>query len=178
MNLGNLRRRFPEWNEFIGAFSFIVFAAYSWTIYSFFDQIPSSLLSQSLGQIAVVFCYEMAFALVESLIVSGFILLLCFVLPRGWVREGFAYKGFLIALVWTAAFILMRQNIRYPLPMIFYGDLVLCLLALIVLFFFFNKYEKGRKVLLFIVERFSIFAYVYLPLGVIGLIVVLIQSLF
>jgi len=171
-------KHFPERNQLVSVLSFIVFSVYSWAIYSFLYQVPSSLLNEGVGEIAAILCYEMAFALLESLIVCGVIVLLCIIFPREWLCEGFVYKGFLIIMGWIAASALLRQYNGYPLPGFAYVELILCLVASIALILFFNKYAKGRKILLAIIERFGVFAYLYLPLGMIGLIVVLVRNLF
>jgi hypothetical protein len=176
--LGSLRKHFPQWNEILTVFSFVAFAVFSWALFAFLNHLPSSLLNVSLPEIAVLFCFELAIALLESLFVCGLIVLLAVISPRRWLREGFACKGFLIALAWGLASILSSRFTLYPAQPSFLAVLALCLIVLIAAIILVDKYPNLRKLLLAFVNRFDIFSYIYLPLGIIGVIVVLIRNVF
>ena len=55
---------------------------------------------------------------------------------------------------------------------------VLVVIVLIAAIILVDKYPNLRKLLLAFVNRFDIFSYIYLPLGIIGVIVVLIRNVF
>jgi hypothetical protein len=93
------RERLPTRVEILYVFGGVVFVIYSWAIRGFLYQLSSLRLYHTLGEIFGVFSYLMAFALIESLIIMGGLILMGFILPGKWFREGFAYKGFITTLV-------------------------------------------------------------------------------
>ena len=139
---------------------------------------PSSLLYTGLAELAVIFCLVMAIALLESVLVCGLIILLCVILPRHWLCEGFAVKGSLAVLAAVIASILSRQFKLYPIQPAFPAMLAACLIAWIVSIFLLHKYPNLEKALLSFINRFNIFAYIYVPLGIIGILALLIRNLF
>ena len=176
--IGSLRKRFPQWNEIFTVFSFIIFAVFSWALYIFLYQVPSNLLYIGFGEIAVIFCLVMAIALLESMLVCGLVILLGIIFPRRWLCEGFAVKGSLAVLAAAIAAILSKQFKMYPIQPVFLAVLAGCLLAWIVSIFLLNKFPNFEKALLSFINRFNIFAYLYVPLGIIGILVILIRNLF
>ncbi len=129
-----------------------------------------------------VFSYLMAFALVESLILIGGLVLLGFILPRSWFREGFAYKGFLTLVVTGIAMIRLHYYLYAfdqaipPVNGIYLGTGITIVL-LIFLLWVFHKIPRLQKLLLALQERLQIFIFIYVPVGVAGLAVVLLRNL-
>ena len=76
-----LRARLPSQNQVFLVFSVIVFVVFSWTLIREFFQVPSWLKYMVLGDILVITAYILAFALFESLLVLGFLLMLSGVFP-------------------------------------------------------------------------------------------------
>jgi len=89
------RERFPQQREITYVFGGVVFIVYGWAVRGFLHQFPSLLLYHDVGEILAVLSYLMAFALLESLLITSGLILTGAVLPRKWFREGFACKGFL-----------------------------------------------------------------------------------
>ena len=126
------------------------------------------------------FLYLMAFALFESVLVTFVLIVIAFVLPVAWFGEGFAYKAPVPVLV--GAFALMRlQNsvssgsiptfrtsAAYALAI-----LVLCALVIFVL----HRWSRLHGMLQAVLERFEIFGYIYVPLGLLGILVVLLRNI-
>jgi energy-converting hydrogenase Eha subunit A len=176
--IGSLRKRFPQGNEIFTVFSFIVFAVFSWAVYAFLHQMPSSLLYTGLGELAVIFCLVMAIALLESVLVCALIILLCMIFPRHWLREAFAVKGSMAVLAAAIAAIFAKQFDMYPIQPAFLAILAACLVAWIVSIFLLNRYPNLQKALSSFINRFNVFAYIYVPLGIIGIMIILIRNLF
>lgn len=143
----------------------------------------------SLSFIAAVFFYMMAFALLECVLVTGFLVIVSMILPSGWLRQGFAYKGFLVILVtaigmieyqnyYTIDFVgnMMHNSYSFLQPILI--GLLISIAALGGLLVLFGRVERLQKLLVALVERFKIFNYVYLPLGLLGFVVVLVRNLF
>jgi hypothetical protein len=176
--IGYVKHHIPIWNEIVIVFSFLVFASFSYNISTFLYNLPSDLLSSSPAEIAVIFFYEMSFALLESLMACGILLLLCLIFPRRWFCQGFGYKGFLISLAGASGTLLLHIYPKMPTREALFVELALGLAFWLVSMFFLDNRPKRQNAFLSIIERFDIFAYLYIPLGVIGVIVILVRNLF
>ena len=146
----------------------------------FLNDLPSLLLYFRLAEMAVIFAYMMAFALLESLIVTAGLALTAAILPSKWLRDGFAYKGFIFIIVGSIAAYLLQKNLRYEFPSTQMLMLNLVIpLALIALFIAVSHvWVPLQKVLLDIQDRISIMLYIYVPIGVVSFFVVVFRNLF
>ena len=186
--IDRLCARFPARPEVVRVLGVVLFAVFGWTIRGFLYKIPSFTLYFGLGANLAILSYMLAFALLESIIVTGILVLLSALLPARWLRDGFDYKGFIIVLVAAAAMILFENYYKadffkdilagatYPFPPFAQGAIgaVLLLAALLWLA---HVQPRFRKYVLFVVEQLSLFTYIYVPLGLIGLAVVIIRNL-
>jgi hypothetical protein len=177
--LGIFKSRLPEWKDVFTVLSVIVFAVFSWSIRGFLFILPSIALRYAAMEIVAIFFYMMAFALLESLLIAGSLAVVSAILPKMWLREGFSYKGFLIVLISSVASILYQASLRDELPgtniyFLWVGVPILILIVLILLFHFVHRW---RVVLQSVAERFMVFAYLYIPIGVLGLVAVIFRNL-
>lgn len=175
-----IKSKLPHWDEIYITFGFLVFAVFSWSVRGFFYKLSSFLLYYSFGDIFGVFSYMMGIALLESVVVLLILLLFAFVLPKKWFSDGFAYKGSLLVLVVGIAMIFLQSTLTFKLPSIrlmaaLGGSSLAFWLALS---FLAVKVQRFKTTLYFILKRVSIFLYLYLPLGFIGLLVVVIRNIF
>jgi hypothetical protein len=132
-----------------------------------------------MDEIVGILSYMMAFALFESLSVAGGLVLASVVLPGKWYREGFAYKGFLTVSV--AAYFMVRLQ-RYlesemPLREILLQRFGVALFILILSILVFHFLKPLQKLVLEVEERLQVFLYFYIPLGVLGILVIVIRNL-
>jgi hypothetical protein len=181
-SLSGLKNRIPYWQDTIYVFSGVIFIIYSWSVRGFLYQLPSLILYHRILDIISVLFYLMAFALLESLVVMSGLILLGFILPRKWFVEGFAYKGFLTAFVAGISMIslqgyLYSLNYETPSMNIVYLGLFVTLVALVGLILLFQKLSKLQKILLIVEEQLQIFIYLYIPLGIAGLMVIFFRNL-
>jgi len=173
-----LTNRLPRPTEIEPVLGLLFFAIFTWSIRGFLSELPSFLLYYNLGDIFGVFSYMMAFALLESLIIMGLLLFIAFIFPEKWLREKFAHKATVIVLVAGGAMIYLQNILTFQLPSL--KELILGtgvpLLTLIVLFFLLARNLRLQLILENILERFKIFSYIYVPLGLIGSFVVIIRN--
>ncbi len=173
------RERLPARQDRLAVLGAAVFVVFSWSIRGFLFVFPSRVMYFRAWEVFSIFMYMMAFALAESLLLAGGLTALAMLLPGGWLRQGFAYKGFLVILVGTATAIAYQRWLGNELPdktilLMWTAAPLTLLLGLLALFHFF----PGLGVLLAsLAERFTIFVYLYLPLGALGLLVVLLRNL-
>ena len=163
----------------IAVLAVAVFVCFSWTIIGFFNKLSSFILYFTPGEIANIFAFMMAFALLESLVVTGLLILLSAILPSKWLKEGFAFKGFVVLLVVAATAILFQKALRDYFPplqtLLTFSILPLLLIALLV--WFVHSQPKAQNILLNVQDRILIMLFIYLPIGVIGLLVVMARDL-
>jgi hypothetical protein len=159
--------------------SVAVFLCFSWTILGFLNKLSSFLLYFTPAEIADIFVFMMAFALLESLALTGFMVLLSMILPHGWLRDEFSLKGSAFLVVFALASIVSQKLLQDELPGAIW--LVTGLTAPLVLFailiFFSHRSVKLQKLLFTIQDRISIMLFLYLPLGLVSLFVWIYRNL-
>ncbi|MGE5248893.1 MAG: hypothetical protein ACM3QS_01665 [Bacteroidota bacterium] len=172
-------KRLPDRRAFLLVYGGVVFIIYSWALRGFFFQLSSFLLYHSVGEIIAIFAYMMALALLESLAVMAVLMVTAALLPEAWLRRGFVYKAFLATLVASAGAIALETYLTRQTgsPGLLYAGLALSLLAWAGLIQFFDRLPRPRSLLLDLIERLQIFAYIYVPLGLLSLLIVLIRNL-
>lgn len=174
-----IRNRLPQRHEISYVLATSVFVVFSWSLRGFFDDLPSFLQNQRPGVIFGIFSYMMAFALLESLLLTGMFLLVSILLPSKWYRDGFAYKSFLIIFVITITSIRLQSFLNNQWPSIgallpSFGIAFLFLALLILLAHFFLPFQK---LLMEVEDRLQIFLYVYIPIGILGILTVAIRNI-
>jgi hypothetical protein len=139
-----------------------------------------------LWDIVPILAYVLAFALVESLLVIGLLLLLSFLLPPRYLRDHFKTQGSLMAIIFGVMAILAHKylSITYPWShrqIIVYSTLAVSavvFLALVISYISVRRSARFEKLIVGLAERVSIFFYIYIPLGILSLIVIGIRNIF
>ncbi len=175
-----IKKRIPESNEMLIALGMALFVVHSWSLRMFFFRVPSFLLYMGVGQILAVLAYMMAFALLESLFVTLILILVSAILPLKWLRDGLGYKSFIIILVAAVASYLIQREIESTYPgiktlLLWAAETGTPMIALLLLAGFF---KPVRKVFQFLSEQVSVMVFIYLPIGVISLVVVIFRLIF
>jgi hypothetical protein len=179
LNRNFIGTRFPHRSDVIAVLSIAVFVCFSWSIIGFFNKLSSFLLYFKPAEIAAIFAYMMAFALLESLVSTGLLVLLSALLPSSWLRDGFAYKGFVILVIATADALALQKSLGDVFPptrtllLLSIVPLVLIVILLVAL----RSTPRLQSLLLNVQDRFLILLFVYLPIGIISLIAVTFRNL-
>ena len=183
--VSSLLKRLPERRQFWLVFSTIVFIVFSWTIFHAFYQTTSWLYYMTVPGILVLYAYILGFALLESLLVSAFLTAYCFILPGRWLRDHFGSAGFLLALLLTLVVYLLRSGFeKYPkmdaweLAAIPLALLLGVALSALLLSKLVERLPKLARLCETIADRLTIFSFLYIPLGLLGWLVVLIRNIF
>ncbi len=186
--LRSIRSRLPSRQDVLGVFGVVLFAVFGWSIRGFLFKIPAFTLYFGLTSNLAILCYMFAFALLESLLVTALLVLLAFILPGGILRHGFAYKGFIIILVASLAMITfdIYYRVEYfkdimagddsSIPRFFIG-LAVSIAVLAALLWTARIQPRVQKIAQWVVDQMGIFTYIYVPLGLLGLIVVILRNL-
>ncbi|HEX5837477.1 MAG TPA: hypothetical protein VFY26_06575 [Anaerolineales bacterium] len=174
-----IQKRFPRRYDMLAVFGVVVFVCYSWTLLGFLNKLSSFLLYFTLGEIANILAFMMAFALVESLVLTVILVLLSAFLPSDWLREGFAFKGFVIVIIATVTSILF-QNIledNFPHPLVLLLFILIPIGVAVALIALVRSAPKVHSLINNIQDRVLIMLFVYVPLGVLSLMFVLYRNL-
>jgi hypothetical protein len=131
------------------------------------------------AEIAEVFAFMMATALLESLLITAVLVLLSALLPASWLRDGFAYKSFVVLLVLTGASIYLQQVLRssWPSTQVLTIAWAAPLVSMVAIMALAHLVPRFKSILLDVQDRLSIMLYVYIPLGVLSLFVVMFNFL-
>lgn len=180
MGLDLIGRRFPSRRDLLSVFGIAVFLCYSWALLGFLNKLSSFLLHFTLGEIGSIFAFMMAFTLLESLAVTALLTLSSTVLPSAWLKEDFAFKSFVILIIATSASILFQKLLlghEFP-PVALIAAFLLVPAALSVgLILLIRSMPRVYKIIGTIEDRLQIMLFIYVPLGLFALLVVLYQNL-
>jgi hypothetical protein len=184
-DLGNrLKAKLPSRQEALTVFSVILFVIFSWALYRTFWWVPSWLEYLSVWSILIIIAYVVAFALLESLVILALLTSLSLFLPRKIFKDQFILQGSTLSLLLgLGAFLIQRnvgviyrlqleQTLLYPLLIL--GAVILLTFLTSLLF---KRIQLLARFTQAVAERMTIFAYLYVPMGLIGLVVVIIRNL-
>lgn len=121
----------------------------------------------------------MAFAFLESLLVTGALTLVRAILPSKWLRDGFTYKGFVVMVMATSSAIILQRTLKgeFPPPqilmLIWFTPLVWTAVIIIVA----KRMPRVKDILINIADRISIMLFLYVPIGIISIVVVVAGNL-
>jgi hypothetical protein len=176
--VGLIKRRLPAGNDIFLALSMAVFLVFSWSLRSMFFTFPSFRLAHTTGDILTIVVYMMAFALVDALGVVFFLVLLAVLLPGGVLKAGFSYKASFFFIASTIVLIRIQYDLTDQTPLSYlalqFGLLILLWLVPVLLT---HYIQAVRKVVLDVLDRLTIFTYIYLPIGMVSLLVVIVRLL-
>jgi len=179
-----IRHKIPTRQETLPVFSTILFIVFSWMFFQFFIQVPSWIFYMDARKLLVMFTYVVSFSLAESLVLMGFVIFLCLVFPRRMFKEQFIAQGTVQVLIISIITYFIRQRIElfqkfeiWKLLTIPVVALAVILLSVLVFALIFSRFEKVPRLIESLADRMTIFAYLYLPLGVLGLVVVVLRNI-
>lgn len=151
----------------------IVFLEYSWSILFFLYEVPAWLKFLHGDEVLVLFCYTLAGNLIESLFVLSLLWIASMVLPLEDFRHRFDLWGSLISV---AAFLPLMVYWTVVFPRYIYFSLLFVLLSVSLLTFLTTRTPWFAGLLLRSVERLKGFLYIYVPLSLVALVVVLFRN--
>ena len=179
-----LKSRLPSRSEALSVLSIFVFFVFSWTLYRTAYYTPSWLEYLSVWSILIIVAYVLGFALFESLCLLALAVVFSLFFPPRLFKQQYALQGSaLAAAVSVGAVLLQRKiNLVYRLelwqlvayPLVF---LLAVVLLVFLLDFLFRRFPRLSRLVAALLERMLIFVYIYVPLGVLGLLVVLIRNI-
>lgn len=175
-----IKKRFPTQVEVRLVFGVIAFVVFGWAIWNFLYELPSQLLNTRWMGIIFNFMALMATALLESIFVGIGLAFLSFLLPMKWFKEGFSYKSFVTLCVMVGVIFWYRRvfvnDDFFPAMEIVYRGLAIFFFSWVALLLIFHYGKPLQRFVLSLEERMEVFLYLYIPLGIIGLLTILVTS--
>ena len=133
-------------------------------------------------EIALVYAYLLVTNFLESLLAVCVPIVLGFILPPKWFRDSFVSRGTSLVLLGLGYFMFLAYQFQakddYPSVLLKAWAVALALGIIALLVFMIAKIPFLNKALGFIAERGTVFLYVYIPLSLVSLVVVLPRLLF
>ena len=167
------KKQFPARGEILLALSGLAFLVYGWELRALFFNFPAFVLSYTVGEILVIAAYMLGFALLETAAVMLIALALAVVLPRKLFAEGFSFKAFFLFLGMGAVSVhLQFVMTNQPTVNFLLRELALGLALWILPSALAHYVPIVKKIVLDILDRLTIFTYIYFPLGLISVLVV------
>jgi hypothetical protein len=178
--IASLRDRLPAGREMIAVYGLAAIVIHGWTLFGYFYKLPSWYFFMTLGDLLSALAYVMFNCLLECLVIMAALLLASLVLPKKWFRDAFLVTSSSLVLLGLSYMIYIALNLpqnsdTYPAGMV----RLIPLISLLILAagFMPARVPQLRKVIEGLAERAGIFFYIFMPVGLISLGVVLVRNL-
>ncbi len=176
--------RLPDRKSILGVYAVIVALIYSWTLFTSFYKLPSWMFYLTVGQILSVYAYAFLVDFLESFLVLAGVLIIDFTFFLGFrSKEEFQSRSILVVLVALISSMmrLMLFQGYDDIQAFLSGELIwwmVTVLVGLVLAVLASKNKWVRSVLDGMADRVVIFLYIYLPLSLISLIIVIVRNIY
>lgn len=176
-----MRRRLPALQEILPVYVVITTAVFSWSIVALIWKLPSWMLFLDAGEILSIFSYTFSVNLLESLLWLVVLLVAAILLPPAALRDQFAVRGAIVSLfVLISLALYINRYAEWGQKLLDYSSvwIVGTLLVSILMAFLSSRIATLGSGVLRLADRLTIFLFLYIPLAIISLIVVLIRNMF
>lgn len=174
-----LSKRIPKGEEIASVYAVGVTILYTFTLVAAFHDFSRNwVLYLGVADIAGLFAYMLTGAFIESLLIIAPLLLIGFVLPQKIVRSRFVFYGVVVIVTFLGSLMFRDgtvgiSDVLKNAQMVFtaFGVSALVLVGLGEYFAAFRKVVEG------IADNCIIFLYIYMPLSVIAIIIVIFRNI-
>jgi hypothetical protein len=176
-------KRFPPFKDVLPVFAFVAFLVYGRLIYIYAWKLPSWLMFLMPGEMLSILSYALAFALLESIGITLFLLSISFILPSKWFRDVFIVRSVWLTAAWLVSLMLYFQRLSglglgLTILVYFYTWIAVTIGIAILASFVAGRVRFIRTVTLWFAEQTIIFLFLLMPASLIGLIVVAARNIF
>lgn len=164
----------------IVVFAVSVFVIHIWSIYNLLREIPAWILRLSYWELAGVISYTLLFALVESLIVLVFLIILAALLPARIFRDKFVSISTIfvfLAAVWIIPVRFYEDTIRSWGMVGMLIVLSMALISFVISYLVVMKSQKVEKFIDSLMQRVTLLTYIYVIVDIIAVFVVVSRNL-
>jgi len=180
--MGIFRDKWSAKSEYLQLFLVCAFPIHVWAYINLFNDMPAMVLEMGVWRILGVTAYVLVFALLESLLVFGLILLVSFILPERLFGVKFVHVGAIFILTCSIFFLLLHLYSQWDIKSLSFQYWI-ALWALIGLFIFiFSVYwlarnQQVQKRFQSGIENLAVLSLVYISLDLVGMLVIIIRNL-
>jgi hypothetical protein len=177
----SLKDRLPDTQQIFAVYGMTALLIHGWTLIWLFWKLPSWEHFLTFGEISAVFAYSMTTDLLESLVIMLALLSFCMVLPGNWFKDVFLARASLVVILGLGYMMYIASHISsnhdsYPTGLVrlipVFGILILALSV------FLGRISFTRNLIENLADRATIFSYIFLPLGLTSLLVVIARNIF
>lgn len=176
----SMLERIPKLKHVLPVYAVIVIMIYSWTILWFFWKLNGWLYYLRLEEIATIFAYSSAVNFIESLIVLLGVVAVSVVLPRKWFSDQFVVRGTILVLTGLGYVMYVAYKIQtiqgFPENLVLRYTIPVILLAVLVILAA-DRFGILRTIFEGLANRVTVFLYLFLPIGILSLLVVIFRNL-
>jgi len=181
--MNNFIARLPDRRSIIGVYATTAFLVYGWTLLASFWKVPSWMFFLKVSEILSVYAYSFAIDFAESILLLLAMLLVGLILPKRWWNDQFTSQGAVWISVLLGSIMLRLYTNRSPElwedfvynQWTWWGYTVLLGIVLSILF---SRVILLRRGLEKLADRLVVFLYIYMPLTIISIIVVMVRNIF
>lgn len=171
------RQRLPTRPDLQRVFAVCVFPAFSWSILWYLQNVFAWLPYLDVWNTLSIFAYTQAFALLESTLLTLLLVGLAMLAPGRLLREEFTVQASTAALgltFWTILFQLVFDPVIRGWTVVqFILWFGLALATVLVAGVLAHRSRRIQRLVVAAADRLTVFLYLYVPLGVLGALVVL-----
>jgi hypothetical protein len=174
-----LRSRIASRQSVKNIFTTSVIVIQAWAFFNLFREVPAIRLRLEFWDVLGTVAYIQAFALIESLLVTGFVVLLGILLPKR-LREAkftaLATTAILVAAAWSIFIHYDLEPMReWPLAKV-YGRLALLLAGFLITLIPVWYFDKVSTIINKVTREGFILAQLYALIGVLSVVIVIIRN--
>jgi len=172
--------KIPKLEEIAPVYAVIVMMIYPWSLSRYFWKLSSWILFASVGDLVGLFAYMVVVNLLESILVLLAPLALSILLPRKWFYDRFTTRGASLVLFGLGFLIYLNRNLHAddPFPLSLFRWIPAAMVVILVLVFLVDRVGFLRRALDELSGRLTIFLYIFIPVSLVSLVVVLIRNAF
>jgi len=180
----HLESKLPSRQEVLPVFSLIVFIVFTWALYRMFFQVPSLLFYMRVWDVLIISAYVLAFALFESAVVLGLLLIFSLVFPAKYFKDNFVAQGSTVVLMISIGAVALQRKMKimYKLDgweLILYPFVILAAIVFVIFaaYYIYDRFKILPRIINTVAERMIVFVLLYVPLSILGLLVVFARNI-
>lgn len=172
--------RFPDKQSIVNVFATAAFIVYGWTIYASFWKIPSWIFYLNLNEIFSIYAYSFITNFVESALLTLGLVFLGFFLSGNFWKDGFLAAGIVVLFVSVGSalwhmWLYEDPNLRVSFVNSQFRWWMMTALIALVASSACVRHPWLRRILENLADRFAVFLYIYIPLTILSLGIVIIR---
>lgn len=175
-------KRFPQFSSILPVYAVISFIVYNWAILRIFWKVQSWLYNLTFDEILGVSAYTFVTTLLDSIFVLGILLALCALLPSNWLKDDFAVRGVIISLcgLGSAMLHLYVNNNVDTFEQFINSMRLWWIVTFFVMMAFLWLSAKAKwlhALIINVSDRFIVFTYLFAPISILSIIIVIFRNI-